>query len=205
MLRLIVLLACTLLLFEARNFFLTTDEVIYQSLGERLSTAQIEKMFEQRDRYFWLPYVFIPVFYLIKLSLVSICLGVGMFIFNLKPSLRLAFSVSVKAEFVLLLPSVITIVWFYFFQASYTLEDVQNFAPLSMVGLFDANSLEPWERYPLTLLNLCELIYVLILANGIRNNFHQDFNQSLKIVLVSYGSGLVIWTLFIVFIVISFS
>jgi hypothetical protein len=41
------------------------------------------------------------------------------------------------AEFVFLLVPIFKIIWFYFFQTNYTLEDIQYFYPLSALNIVD--------------------------------------------------------------------
>jgi hypothetical protein len=47
------------------------------------------------------------------------------------------------AEFVFLLVPIFKIIWFYFFQTNYTLEDIQYFYPLSALNIVDYKELEP--------------------------------------------------------------
>ena len=54
-----------------------------------------------------------------------------------------------KAEFIFLLPMVFKTAWFYFFKKDYTLEELQNYMPLSLESLFGYENFEPWYIYPL--------------------------------------------------------
>lgn len=70
----------------------------------------------------------------------------------------------ISAEFVLLLVPIFKILWFYFFEPNYNLEDVQYFYLLSALNIVGYKGLEPWLIYPFQVLNLFELAYCLILA-----------------------------------------
>jgi hypothetical protein len=86
------------------------------------------------------------------------------------------------AEFVFLLVPIFKIIWFYFFQTNYTLEDIQYFYPLSALNIVDYKELEPWLIYSSQVLNLFELIYWLILTNFIGNITETNMDHGLKIV-----------------------
>jgi len=126
------------------------EDVYYASLGEQLSVERIESLLEKRSEWGWLGYLIKFIFYGFKMFIVSICLLTGLFFVNKKCSLATLFNVAIKAEFILLIPSLIVLIWFgVFTQSSYTFSDIRNFAPLSMLIFFDANEIESWLIYPL--------------------------------------------------------
>jgi hypothetical protein len=49
------------------------------------------------------------------------------------------------------------------------------------------------------------VVYIIALAYLMREVIESDFAQSLKLVLVSYGTGLLIWVIFITFLTVSLS
>ena len=54
-------------------------------------------------------------------------------------------------------------------------------------------------------LNLFEVAYWFLLAYGIKSLGNIDFKNGLKITSLSYGVGLAIWCIFIVFLQLQFS
>jgi hypothetical protein len=99
----------------------------------------------------------------------------------------------ISAEFVLLLVPIFKILWFYFFQTTYTLEDIQYFYPLSALNIVGYQGLEPWLIYPFQVLNLFELAYWIIFAYFIGKITETNMDRGLKIVTSSYGSGIFLW------------
>jgi hypothetical protein len=97
------------------------------------------------------------------------------------------------------LQSLFFIIWFGLIDTSYIYNDVQYFAPLSLLNLFDASQLDSWLIFPLKSLNLFEVIYLLVLALGIKKVMKKDYDSALKFTLPVYGSALVVWILFVTF------
>jgi hypothetical protein len=92
-----------------------------------------------------------------------------------------------------------------------TLEDLQ-FQPLSTMELLNAKSIDPLFVYPLSLINVFELGYFLVLAWLLVNVINEaneerpvGFGKSLKLVTASYGSGLLLWVVFVMFITLNLS
>lgn len=78
--------------------------------------------------------------------------------------------------------------------------------------LLNTSSINPLFIYPLNLLNIFELGYFLVLAwllVGVINEANEQrqvkFGQSLKLVTASYGSGLLLWVLVVMFITLNLS
>ncbi len=101
-------------------------------------------------------------------------------------SFKQLWSVALKAEFVFLLVGIAKIVWFYFFQTDYTLEDIQFFYPLSALNIVGYKGLEAWYIYPFQVLNLFEVAYIFILAHYIGKLTQTNHDKGLTIVTASY-------------------
>jgi hypothetical protein len=110
----------------------------------------------------------------------------------------------VLADSVFLIPSFIKVVWFSF-QPDYTLEDLQYFMPGSLLNLFNPKEIEPWLVYPLQSINIWEVAFWFALAYELKEYFEDNFASSFGTVMASYGSGLVIWIVFVVFLTLNFS
>ncbi|MCG6187377.1 hypothetical protein [Maribellus maritimus] len=73
--------------------------------------------------------------------------------------------------------------------------------------LLNKNTVDPLFLYPLSLINIFELGYFLILAwllVGVINETNGErpvkFGKSLQLVTTSYGSGLLLWVVLVMFI-----
>lgn len=183
-----------------------TEDVYYASLGEQLSTEKIESLIKKKGERSWIGYIVKLVYYSFKIFMVTICLLVGLFVINRRSSFSSIFGVVVKAEFVFLIPSMILLLRFGIFEQSvYTFSDIGNFAPLSLLAFFNVNEIDSWLRYPLSSINLFELLYIGSLAQGLSVINDMQFFRSFKIAFFSYGTGLITWIVFVVFLILSFS
>lgn len=183
------------------------EEVLYNSLSNQLTTYEIKEYIRFQTKWEWVSYIFIPILLVIKIAMVSAVLDIGCFLFGKEIKYRRIFNLVTKAEFIFLLATIIKITWFYFYHFNLTLLEIQYFYPLSIVNLINYNSLEPWFIYPLQLLNLFELVYWIILSYSLDKEFKfcEDQHVGIKIVANSYGVGLIIWTVGVMFFTLNIS
>lgn len=185
------------------NGLLIDEDLYYKSLSDKLSYARIKQLIDKQKKWAWLSFAFIPFIYAIKFSLVASCLWLSGFFAEVKISFGRAFGVALLAETVLLVPILLKIGWFSFVQTDYTLADLQWFAPLSALSLFARDSLETYLAYPLQVLSVWEVAYWLLLAYGLAKTLQKPLSDGLRLVAASYGPGLVLWVLFVVFLTVN--
>jgi hypothetical protein len=185
---------------EFTNKIIDYNDLLYNSLAKQLTNQQVYDFFEFQNKWQWLGYLIIPLIVLIKTSLLASILYIGTFLLSKKPiTFKQLWSFVITAEFVFLLVPLFKIIWFYFFQTNYNLEDIQYFYPLSALNIVGYKGLEPWLIYPFQVLNLFELAYWLILAYFIGKITETNMDRGLKIVASSYGSALLLWIVVIMF------
>lgn len=200
---LILLILIALLLRVLMSELVFTDEVYYAALSDNLSFDRIDELLKNRKELAWVSYAITPVFYILKIFLATVCVYIGIFMLKEKVSFSALFSVCIYAEFVFLAPIAIRLFWFTQVDTSYALADVSDFPPASLYNVLGSTVDEDWIKYPLRVLNAFELIYMIALAKGISSKFHFSFTESVKLVLASYGLGLILWILTIVFLLIN--
>ncbi|WP_445722540.1 hypothetical protein [Flavobacterium sp.] len=197
---------------ELLKELLKLDQLTYNKLTETLSFNQVEKILQfQKKINNWL-YLVLPLLIIFKIFLISSVLYIGTFFYSkAKVTFKQLFNAVVKAEFVFLGVGVLKIVWFYFFQTNYTLEDLQYFYPLSALNIVGYQGLEAWFIYPLQVLNLFELAYWLLLAYFIgklaftEKDKGKPMDLGFKIVASSYGSALLLWVVVVMFFTLNYS
>ncbi|MCH7397792.1 hypothetical protein MM236_07325 [Belliella sp. DSM 107340] len=165
------------------DVFLLSDEVFYFHLTEKYSNTRIEKMLDFRGKWLWVTYFISPAVTFFKILLLASLIYLGLYLSNLKYSFSDVFKACVIAEFVLLLPILIKIIWFEWIDPSFTLEDFKSFYPLSMFSLFDPELLEKWFHYPFKALNVFEIGYWFALAGSLSVVLHLGFKEMLKVVV----------------------
>lgn len=194
-----------IILSEATKYVLNINVLLYQNLSEQLSTEQLNEFFSFKEKWEWIGYIGIPILILFKTSLITIIIYIGLFFSNKDLKLKLIWKIILKAEFIFLLVPLFKIIWFYFFQTSYTLEDIQYFYPLSALNIIGYEGLDPWYIYPLQTLNLFELAYWLFLGYLIGKETKTNMDNGFKIVASSYGPALLLWVVTIMFFTLNYS
>lgn len=197
------------------NNVIFNNNLMYDSYINNLSLEQIQEIINLKNKWEWLSYAIIPLILLIKISLIASVIYIGAFFYSkVKVTFRQLFNEIVKAEYVFLGVGVLKIIWFYFFQTNYTLEDLQYFYPLSALNIVGYKGIDAWFIYPLQTLNLFELAYWFLLSYYIgkitsptgkieNNKYPVDFG--LKIVASSYGSALLLWVVVVMFFTLNYS
>jgi hypothetical protein len=187
-----------------KEFFLG-DEFYFNNYGEQLSFNDINRLIQFQDRWGWVTFVLVPVFYLLKFIITAATLYVGVFFLDLKYSFKKIFQIAMIAEAIFLAPVILKTGWFAFIQPDFTLGDLSSFYPLSLQNVFIGDTIEPWLLYPLQVVNVFELGYWFVLAAGISMAFKEDFYKSLSLVVKSYGLGLLLWVTLMIFLTLNFS
>ncbi|WP_310555268.1 hypothetical protein [Flavobacterium sp.] len=196
----LVLTLALILVTEITKKVLNFDKLLYTSLAEKLTSSQIESFFDLQDKWKWISYSFFPVYVLIKTILIASSVYIGVFFFSKKEiSFQSVWDIILKAEFIFLLVPVFKIVWFYFFQINYTLEDFQYFYPLSGLNIIGYNGLEPWFIYPFQVLNFFEMAYVIYIATLVGKITDSTTEYGLKIVGYSYIPSMILWITVVMF------
>lgn len=195
---------------------LISDTLYFNTLADQLTYEQIETMIAQGKKWEWLGYALVPLVYLIKFSLVALVLSLGVWMATNRFWFTSLFAAAIEAEVIFLIPVIAKLLWFLFLQPNYTLQDLQLFYPLSLLSMFDPDTLEAWWLYPLQVLNVFEVVYWGILAYLVAPLLrHQDgqetegffdrLGRGLGIVSASYGAGLVVWVALVMFLTLSYS
>ncbi|MGC9352623.1 MAG: hypothetical protein ACP5D9_02230 [Mariniphaga sp.] len=156
-------------------------------------------------------YAVIPLVILMRIFYTSVFLYIGIFFTELKVEFGKLFKIALLADFVYVLSAFAKLVVLIFFKEVNTLEDLL-FQPLSVMELLNAKNIDPLFVYPLSLINVFELGYFLVLGwllvsviNEANEERPLNYGKSLKLVTASYGSGLFLWVVFVMFITLNLS
>ncbi|WP_159948205.1 hypothetical protein [Polaribacter septentrionalilitoris] len=201
----IILTSITIILSQLNKEFLNIENLIFNSMIENYTETEVRDIINYKEKLKWLSYLVIPLLLIIKISITSMALDVGCFIFGKNVKYKKLFNIVVRAEFIFLLVIIFKTSWFYLFQTNYTLEDLQNFYPLSALNIIGYKGLDPWFIYPFQVLNLFEIAYWFILAYLISKEINETTEKGFSIVASSYGVGLLIWVVSVVFLTLNMS
>ena len=194
----LVLIAALLVLVN--SILLLSDDLYYNQFGEQMSYDQIRSFLDLQYKFQWITYLALPLILLLKISILSIVLLAGSFFWNVKISFKRLFQIALIAEFIFVIPSIIKLGWFMFIKKDYELIDLQTFYPLSLINLISIADTPTWLFYPLQTVNIFEVTYWCILAYGLALVTKEKWHKMVRLVASSYGVGLLVWLVFIVFI-----
>ena len=186
----------------AINYLFLTEGLYYQSYGTQLAVNRIAEIIELSKKSQWIGYVFIPIALLIRISCTSICIYIGCFLANVKVGFNQLFKVALLSDFVFVLAGIIKLVTLIFFKEINTISDLHS-QPLSLLELFDKESIDLILIYPFSIISFFELLYWLVLARLLSEVINQPFNESIKTVASSYGVGMLLWVLFVMFLTVN--
>jgi hypothetical protein len=184
---------------------LLTEDVYLEYLKDQMSVKRILRFLELKRDLVWINYIAIPIMYLIKFSIITLWVLSGSILFGYKNSFQEIFRVVIIAEFFWLVPSFIMLIWFGCIDTGYTLQDIQYFKPLSLLNFFNVSEIESWLIFPLQSLNLFEVVYMFVLAIGIKRILKKDYLEALNFTIPVYGTALMTWIVFITFLNINLS
>ncbi len=201
----LLLLISIIFLGLLSKYLLNVDTLLVESLSDRFTREQVENILNFQQKWEWIGYVFLPILLLLKIAIIAAIIDVGCFFFDKEIKYKKLFNIVVKAEFVFLLVIVCKTLWFYIFQPNYTLEDLQYFYPFSVLGIIGYKGLDVWWVYPFQLVNLFELAYWVILAYLLGKTLKIKTEKGFSIVASSYGIGLFIWVISVMFFTLNMS
>lgn len=182
------------------EYYFLSDTVYFNSFADRFAYDQIDQMLESQRKMRWLGYILQPAMLLIKLSLIAFCLMSAVVWGNLKISFRQIWSIIIRAELVLAMGALFASVYLAVFWEVNSFDDLEGFHNFSLLALLPPDiDAGKWYVYPLQLANVFELFYWLVLTSGVQHLLKFSWKDSLRFVAKSYGAGLLIWMLIIIF------
>jgi hypothetical protein len=137
------------------------------------------------------------IYLVAKLLVIAFILYTGLYCFEIKASFTDILRIVTQAEYLFLIPALVKVYWFYYYNTNASLEKWQNFYFLSAASV--TCYIKPIFLYPLQTFNLFELAYWFVLAAGIRSVTTSDFDKSLRVVLSSYLPLLFLWMVIVAF------
>lgn len=189
----------SILIIYIYNNLLDINNFLFTNQIEQLSAEKINTIIENKKKWAWLSYIFIPIVFLIKWCFVTTPLYIGAILFNKELSFKQIFSTVIFAEIVFLFLGLTKIIWLFFHKDGLTFEYFSSFTPLSLLNFFDIKYINKIFIYPLQTLNLFELVYWFLLAHLLSKELGFSFGKSLEFVLSTYVVGLFVWIIFVTF------
>ena len=199
----IIYVALALALAYISELLLVSDDLIIEHYEGQVSNDILYKILDFQQKWSWLGYALLPLISIVKISLISLCIYAGVYLLEYPLGLPRVFRVVLTAEFVFLVPGIIKLFWFGFIHTDYTLTDLQYFMPLSILQIFDPLHLQSWLIYPFSILSVFELAYWIVLSLLLAREVDLHFEKMFRLVSSTYGVGLFLWVVVVIFISVS--
>lgn len=143
-----------------------------------------------------LGYLWTPFSILWRVTMTAMLIWMGSFAFGYKAPFVALWKFALVADIVFLLPELIKMLFFIVVTADVGYQEIRDFFPLSIFSLVDPTSVAPQYHYPLKIANVFEILYIFVMILGYHTVSKKDLDISTKVVLTSYGLGLVLWMAF---------
>lgn len=182
----LILCVLTFLVLFIKKTFIEYEITAFQILDER-GQLGLFKMISA------LQYLSIPAIYLFKFTFIAFFVWVGCFGFGYRVTYTNCWHIVMVAEIIFILPELLKIGWFMFFETDPNFATVRAFYPFSLMNFFDFETVENKWHYPLKSLNIFEVLYWFLLAAGIYVKSQKVYKQSMIIGLVGYVLPFIFW------------
>lgn len=186
------------LVLHIQQKYVLTEQVYYNTLGEQLTIERIDTFLRARADWAWLSYALIPLVLFLQALLVSICLATGAILLDYKIKFGVLFGMVVKAAVIYTVGKLMYMMVVQFTDIE-TIEDLLKADVFSLLGWVGADAVPTWLHYPLSVVNVFELGFWLLLAVGMGYLLEKQWTKMLGFIAATYGVGLLVWVLFIVF------
>lgn len=143
-----------------------------------------------------LNYIWTPFSLLWKFTVIAFVIWVGAFAWGYKVSFRMLWQFVLVAEVVFIFPELIKLLYFISPTDQLTLDQIRSFYPLSVLSLVNEENIHPKYYYPLSVLNIFELLYWVLLILGFHTISRRSIEESTLVVLSSYCLCLFVWLAF---------
>jgi hypothetical protein len=141
--------------------------------------------------YLWTPFALLWKFTVVAFLFWSLGLMAGF-----KADFRELWKFALVAEMVFILPELLRLLVYMNPSGNVTYLEIQNFEPLSALWLVGPGNVEEKFHYPLSILNLFEVIYGIFWVYGYHMISRRHLQESALVVILAYFIPLFIWLAF---------
>ena len=138
--------------------------------------------------YLWTPFALLWKFTVIAFLFWSIGLMI-----DYKANFKELWKFALVAEIIFILPELLRLLIYMGAAGSVSFLEIQNFEPLSLLWIVGPDQIDQKFHYPLSVLNLFELIYGAFWVLGFHMISRRSMEESTLVVLIAYFIPLLIW------------
>jgi hypothetical protein len=187
-----------------QDTMILTKDVYHNTLGERLTIERIDEMLSQQEKWRFVTYLLFPLLVATQVFLVTLCLNCGTILMNYKISFSTLFKLVLRVSIVFLINKLL-FTFILLFSKVQVADDLMILNKFALSGFADKDSVPKWLMYALSIVNIFDVAFWLLLSFGMSRLLQKSFKSSLTFVTATYGLGLLIWVIFIIFLQLNFS
>lgn len=179
---------CATLLLKST---LLTEKVLYNSLIDQMTLEDINAFSSTIRSNVWMMVVLGVTQRIGEIVLISVCISIGTLLFRYKIYFRQILKIVILSFLVFTisrLPLIITLIS----GNVEKFEDLTYMPNLSLADWFRPEILPDWGLYPLQLINVYQVVFVLLMAAGFNLVDQKGLPKWLGLILLTYGTGLAI-------------
>lgn len=200
-LTLLSLIFLHLILLFISNNLIPTDELLRESLKKQISGERITELIKFQSEWSWLIYVTTGVIALLRIGLIIMSLKIGAILYGYKINNYL--SLIIASEISYFSMNLFSLCWFLINKENLNLELMRSFTPLAISNLLNLNLVDQIFHYTLRIINVFEISFWFILAYIVSRELKIKYWKSFEFVMSTYGVGLLIWIVFVMFLTIN--
>ncbi|MCL2414969.1 MAG: hypothetical protein FWC94_06970 [Bacteroidales bacterium] len=180
------------------NYILLDDALYYREFGEIVGVENVAKLIEQTRFFQRFGYLLIPLILLIRPFYTALCLSTGALLSDQNLTFGQSYNLALKADVIFLMEIMIRINYFSIVGAD-SLQQI-NTPLFSLLHWLGPDNVLPYLAYPLGVLSIFEFIYWIMLAAFVSVFTQKSFWRSLYFILTTYGIGLILLVIAVIYI-----
>ncbi len=180
-----------------KNMMLS-EKVLYQTLASEMTLEQIETGLEASQSFSWVLYLLLPISIILSIVVISLCLNIGALLLSYKISFKSIFGVVTKA-FILFSISKLILLGMLGIWGMERWGDLAYIPSFSIYDLVDKDAIAQWMVYPLQMISIFQLLFILLIAMGLNYILKKGVRHWVIFTLCTYGLAIIIWVSFITF------
>jgi hypothetical protein len=190
----------SLAVFFVQDQVVMTKELYYNLWGEQMTLERIDELLNFQAKWKWVNYLIIPLVLLVQLAGIAACLFTGAVLMDWKIRYRALFGLVVRAAVVTAMGKMLQTLVLLLANIR-SLDDIYRADWFSLVGWLGKDNIPDLALVPASFVNVFELLFWVLLVAGVSNLSGK--RHGLGLVAGTYGVGLVLWCLVLVYLQVS--
>lgn len=123
----LIIICVQIFLRYLSQIWIYKDDVYFDLFQNDFSREEIFDFLDRKEKYVWLNYLLQSVGTICKITLLSIILNTGLLLYKIEVKNSYLLNSLILCEFIFFIPKIVTLIWFGFFEQSFSISDIDNF------------------------------------------------------------------------------